>query len=263
MNQIRNSALYVGKVLHHRLRPKAHSLTYSIYSLLIDLDELDTLNTRLTLFSVNRFNLFAVHEKDYGNGDETPLKTYVTNTMETAGLAWSHGPIRLLTMPRILGYAFNPLSVFFIHNTNGSLAAILYEVNNTFGQRHSYLMGVENGATGRLVQNCDKCFYVSPFLDMALGYEFHIDAPQDSFALTIKVSDEQGLMLTAVQNETRVALTDKALLTAFITHPLLTLKVIGAIHWEALKIWVKGIKLVPRPNAPNHKVSVYNPLLKR
>ena len=238
-------ALYVGQVMHRRLRPKAHRLRYRIYSLLLDLDEIDALAGRLRLFSRGRFNLFSFHDRDYGDGTGQPLRAQVERHMRAAGIVPDGGAIRLLTMPRVLGFAFNPLNVWFCHDRGGVLRAILYEVNNTFGQRHHYLLPV---AAGRVVrQDSAKAFHVSPFLAMDLLYSFRVLPPDAEMMVAITVADADGPLLAAVHRATRRALSDAALLRVFCTHPLVTLKVVGGILWEAARLWAKGVPVYPRP----------------
>ena len=253
------SALYVGRVMHQRLRPRSHRLGYRVYSLLIDLDELPALAQRLRLFSLNRFNLFSLHERDHGAGDDG-LRAHVERQLRAAGLP-AGGAIRLLTMPRILGYAFNPISVYFCDDASGELLALLYEVNNTFGERHSYLIEVDPAERGAplLHQRCAKQLHVSPFLVMDLRYEFCVAPPsadRTGFSLGISAHDARGALLTARLDATRRPLGDAALLRVFFTHPLLTLKVVIAIHWEALRLWLKGIRVQSRPAPPPQSVSV-------
>jgi len=249
-----SSALYAGHVTHQRLRPERHRLRYRVFSLLIDLDELPELARRLRLFSLNRFNLFSLHERDYGAGDGRGLREYVEQQLHAAGLR-TGGAIRLLSMPRILGYAFNPLSVYFCHHPDGALQAVLYEVNNTFGERHSYLIEVDASQrdSDRIMQTCVKELYVSPFLGLAMQYRFNVQPPHaDRAGLSIGIGadDVHGPVLTANLDTRRQALRDSTLALAFFSHPLLTLKVVGAIHWEALRLWIKGVNLHPRPSAP-------------
>lgn len=249
------SALFPGHVTHTRLRPKGHKLAYKIYSLLLDLDELEALDGKLKLFSLDRFNLFSFYRQDRGDGSSAPLREQVERAMDAAGVMPDGGAVRLLTMPRILGWAFNPLSVFFCYNRGGDLVAILWEVDNTFRQRHGYLIPVENDSNGRIVQSCDKAFYVSPFMDMKLRYEFEVSPPKDKLSIRINSFDDEGLVMTARHLARRIELTDAALLRAFFSIPFLTLKVVGGIHWEALKIWLKGIGLRKRPQPPREPIT--------
>lgn len=249
------SALYLGNVMHRRTRPRAHRLGYRIYSLLLDLDEIDALDAGLRLFSRNRFNLFSFRDRDYGSGTDEPLRAQVERHCAAAGVTLGGGAIRLLTMPRVLGFAFNPLSVYFCHDAVGQLRAILYEVNNTFGERHSYLIPV-TAELGPVRQHCDKAFHVSPFMPMAMRYDFRIMPPAERLALAITVSDGEGPVLSAVHSARRTPLTDAALAHAFVSHPLLTLKVVGGILWEALKLWLKRVPVYRHPAPPAHSVSI-------
>lgn len=253
------SALFPGHVTHARFKPKAHRLAYRIYSLLLDLDELDALDRKLRLFSVDRFNLFSFHRRDRGDKSTVELRQQIEKSMLAAGVSVDGGPIRLLTMPRLLGWAFNPLSVFFCYGQDASLRAILWEVDNTFGERHSYLIPVEADGAAEIVQRCDKTFYVSPFMDMDLRYVFRVRPPGDRLKIVIDTFDSEGPVLTARHLARRVELTDAALLKAFFAIPFLTLRVIGGIHWEALKIWLKGVRFRKRPLPPSSPVSFVHP----
>lgn len=251
------SALYPGHVTHARLKPRVHKLSYRIYSLLLDLDELDEADRRLKWFSVDRFNLFSFHRKDRGDGTGRDLRGQVERTMRAAGVEPDGGPIRLLTMPRLLGWAFNPLSTYFCYRRDGTLAAILWEVDNTFHQRHAYMIPVDQvGRGGEIVQHCDKALYVSPFMDMDLHYEFRVYPPDETLSIRIDTSDAEGKVLGARHVGRKQELTDAALLRAFFAIPFLTLRVIGGIHWEALKIWLKRVRLRARPAPPENPVSV-------
>lgn len=257
------SSLYVGTVLHRRMRPRQHRLRYRVFWLLLDLGEIDALDARLRLFSRNRFNLFGFRDRDYGEGTAEPLRAQVERHLAAAGLAPDGGAIRLLTMPRILGYAFNPLSVYFCHRRDGGLAAILYEVNNTFGERHSYLIPVDAAAVaeagGTIRQSTRKRFYVSPFIDMEMDYEFRVLPPAERVAIAIAGKDAEGPIISAALSAGRLPLTDAALGRVFLTHPLLTLKVVAGIHFEALLIWLKGVRLRRRPPPPAEAVTVAGP----
>ncbi len=254
------SALFPGHVTHARFKPKSHKLAYRIYSLLLDLDELDLLHRKLRFFSVDRFNLFSFHRKDRGNGSTADLRRQIETAMIAAGIVADGGPIRLLTMPRLLGWAFNPLSVFFCYGRDMSLKAILWEVDNTFGERHSYLIPAEMCEDDEVVQRCDKAFYVSPFMDMELRYVFRVAPPADTLKIVIQTYDRDGIVLTARHLARRAELTDRALLQAFVSIPFLTLKVVLGIHWEALKIWLKGVNLRKRPQPPAEPISFIPPL---
>jgi DUF1365 family protein len=249
------SALYVGSVMHRRHRPRAHHFRYRAFWLLIDLDELPGLAAGLWLFSHNRANLFGLNDADHGDGSATPLRRQLERQLAAAGIDIAGGTIRLLCMPRTLGYGFNPLSVYFCAAANGDLAAASYQVHNTFGERHSYLIPVRS-TTGALRQHCAKSLYVSPFIDMELRYEFRVTGPGEHIAIGIRGADSAGPVITAALVGARRPLTDRALLGLFLTMPALTLKVILAIHWEALRLWLKGLRLRARPAPPDLAVTV-------
>lgn len=252
------SGLYPGHVTHRRVRPREHRLAYDIWSMLIDLDELDALDRRLRLFSVDRFNLVSFRRADRGDGSGA-LRVRIEAEMAAAGVAPDGGPIRLLTMPRVLGRAFNPLSIFFCHRRSGEVAAILWEVDNTFGERHGYLIPVEAGADGVIRQSCDKGFYVSPFMDMALTYRFRVTPPGETFALVIEVSDAEGPVLTARHLARRIEMSDRALVRLVLASPFQALKVLAGIHWEAAKLFLGGLRLRARPAPPARLVTVVTP----
>lgn len=249
------SALYVGEVVHYRLRPKRHRLRYKVFYLLLDLDEIDTVAGTLRLFSRNRFNLFGFRDEDHGDRTAAPLRGQIEGHLRRAGVE-TGGPIRLLTMPRMLGYVFNPLSIYFCYRRDNSLAAIFYEVSNTFGERHSYLIPLAADSTGTIRQTSHKTLYVSPFLGVDMTYSFTIAPPGEHLSVTIAGRDGEGPLMVAKLAATRRALTDAALARAFVVYPLLTLKVIAGIHWEAFLLWLKGVRLERRPPAPREAVTL-------
>jgi DUF1365 family protein len=247
---VTESCLYTGTVMHRRIKPKAHRLRYRVFWTLLDLDELPSLDTALRLFSLERFNLFGFYTADHGDGSSTPLRTQAEKHLAAAGIDLYGGKIKLLCMPRILGFVFNPISVYYCYHRDGTLAALIYEVHNTFGQRHSYLIPVDAACSGGLEQRCVKSFYVSPFMDMEISYTFRIQKPAGRVALAIQGADKEGPVIVASLAGSRRELNDRALLSAFFVYPLLTLTVVAGIHWEALKLWIKGMRLRPRPPAP-------------
>ena len=250
------SGLYAGVVTHTRLKPRKHALRYRIFMLLLDLDELEMLDQSLKLFSLRRFNLVSFDPSSHGDGSATPLKIQVEAQLATAGIAHG-GPVRMLAMPRILGIGFNPITVFFCHRPDGALSAILYEVNNTFGERHSYLIPAEDAPVVK--QACEKGFYVSPFMDMDLSYAFRVRPPGEQVQVLVDVNDAEGRVLATGFVAARRALTDRALLRAWLIHPWMTAGVVTAIHWEALLIWIKGEHVRQRPVKPAWSVTVVTP----
>lgn len=250
-----HSAIYCGEVMHQRLKPAEHRFVYKVSSWLLDLDELEALDT-LRFFSVNRFNLFSFHTKDHGDGSTTPLKEQVNALLRDNNIDLGAGAIRILCYPRILGYVFNPLSVFYCYNEDKELAAILYEVSNTFNQRYSYLIPVEKASGNVIQQACSKHFYVSPFIPMETHYQFRMTPPNDSVAVLIHQTDPEGAILNATFTGQRIEITEKTITQTFWRHPLMTMKVIAGIHWEALQLWRKGMRIQPRPTPPKHRISL-------
>jgi uncharacterized protein len=239
------SALYVGNVMHRRIRPCRHQFRYRAFWLLLDLDDLARLSTRLRLFSHNRSNLFSLHDADHGDGSAIPLRRQVERQLATVGVDIEGGAIKLLCMPRTFGYSFNPLSVYFCHDATGTLSALIYQVHNTFGERHSYVLPVKR-TLGAINQLCEKCFYVSPFMETELRYEFRVRLPAQDVAIAVHAQDKAGVLFSAALVGLREEFTDWRLMRVFLHVPLVTIKVIAAIHWEALRLWLKGMRLMPR-----------------
>lgn len=238
------SAIYAGKVVHARHRPHAHKLNYRVFSLLLDLDELPLMDATLRLFSHNRFAVFSFHDKDHGLGEKGGLKDWCGTRLRDAGIELKTDDLRveMLCYPRIFGYVFNPLTVYFCHDrTDGDrLVAILYEVCNTFHERHTYIIPTPDAEAKTVRHSCGKEMYVSPFVPMDCTYDFRIQPPQEAVQIAINERDAEGDLLFASFSGKRCPLTDGALARSFLSHPLMTLKIMGAIHWEALILWVKG-----------------------
>jgi DUF1365 family protein len=244
------ATLYFGKVMHARLRPIRHRFSYRVMSLLIDLDRLADADRTSLLFGVNRASVYSFCEADHGNRDGSSLRAYAQTRAAEHGIDLTGGRVLLLCYPRLFGYSFNPLSVYFCHRTDGALALIIYEVRNTFGEIHAYVLPVKPGeadGTG-IRQTQDKLFHVSPFIDMAMRYHFHISPPGEYLRLRILETGRDGPHLAATFSGRRRALTTAALSRSFFALPLLTFKIVAAIYWQALRLWLKGAPVAPRPN---------------
>ena len=252
------SGLYDGAVVHQRLAPRRHRLRYRLFQLLIDLDELPRLDRRLRLFGHNRFAVFSLHDRDHLAGEPRPLRGQIEAMLGEAGIDLAGGRVRLLCMPRVLGYVFNPLSIFYCHRPTGELAAVVMEVNNTFGERHCYLIEADAGSGGRMVRSgCAKTFFVSPFMGLDMTYDFRLTAPGETVTTAILGrGPDRGPIITAAFSGRRRDLDDRNLAAAFFTHPLLTLKVVLAIHWEAVKLLAKGVRPRSKPAPPQRSVTV-------
>jgi DUF1365 family protein len=249
------AALYFGEVMHARLKPLAHRFRYRVMSLLIDLDRLDEADRQSPLFGVNRGALYSFHENDHGERDGSSLRAYAQRRADEHGISLTGGHVLLLCYPRLLGYAFNPLSVYFCNGDDDRLSLIIYEVRNTFGEIHSYVLPVRPGevSAAGVRQAQDKQFCVSPFVEMAMRYHFRISPPGERVKLRILETDCEGPLLAATFSGRRQPLTTRSLLRAFAALPLVTLKIVAAIHWQALRLWLKGARLVPRRHAADAK----------
>ena len=247
--------LYPGKVMHARLMPFGHRFTYRVFSLLIDLDRLAEADRMSTAFSVNRANFVAFHEKDHlgDRGEERGLRGHVDRLLAEAGLPRA-AKVQLLAYPRILGYVFNPLSVYYCYADNGGLTALIYEVRNTFGERHTYVCPVEDDhvSAAGLRQERTKIFYVSPFIDLGARYHFRMVPPGETVRLRILETENGKPLLSATFAGDARALNTASILDLAFRQPFMTLKVMAGIHWEALKLWLKGAKFHSRgaPPAP-------------
>ena len=244
------SCLYPGTVMHRRVTPY-HRLRYRVFSLLVDLDALPTLDRALRLFSHNRFNLLSFHDRDHGRCDGSAPRAWVDAALAAHGIEPADR-IALLCFPRLFGYAFNPLSIFFCYAPTGALRAVLYDVRNTFGDKHGYLIEVPTDHDGDapIHQACAKAFHVSPFLPIAGEYRFRLRPPGAHLSIQIRHLIDGAEMLLATHSGRREALTDGAILRQVIRHPLMTVKVIAGIHWEALFLWLKRARFHPRPEPP-------------
>ena len=234
-----NSCIYNGYVSHTRFKPVKHSLRYNTFSLFIDLDEIENLSKNNFIFSFNKFNIFSFFNKDHGDRDGLCLKNWVLDKLKKFDINKDINNIKLLCYPRVFGYVFNPLSIFYCYE-NKNLRAVMYEVKNTFNEQHTYIFKVNS--KNEISQKCKKKFYVSPFMDMETHYEFKLLNPDKNLSVLIKQSDKHGIVLTATQKGERKEFNMTQLLINFITYPLMTLKIIGAIHYEALRLWKKGAK---------------------
>ena len=245
------AALYFGDVMHARLKPIGHRFSYRVMSLLIDLDRLEAADRQSPLFGVNRRALYSFSEADHGERDGSRLRLHAQRRAAERGIDLTGGRVLLLCYPRLLGFTFNPLSVYFCYGADGRLALLIYEVRNTFGDIHAYALAVkpdEISAAG-VRQTHDKQFYVSPFIEMAMRYHFRVSPPGSCVKLRILETDREGPLLAATFNGRRRGLTTWALLRSLFALPLVTVKIVAAIHWQALRLWLKGARLQPRPNA--------------
>ena len=232
-----NSCIYNGEVTHTRFKPVRHFLKYKTFSLLIDLNEINLLDKSIGIFSYNKFNIFSFYDKDHGDRDGGNLKDWVISNLKKFQIKENITNIKVLCYPRILGYVFNPLSIFYCYEKN-KLVAIFYEVKNTFNEQHTYIFKIKNNE--EIIQKCRKKFYVSPFMDMETFYNFKLLNPKDKLSVFIKQTDADGTILTATQTGDKKEFSFKQLAINFLKYPLMTIKIISSIHYEALLLWKKG-----------------------
>ncbi len=251
---IKNSTIYNGKVVHRRYKPKEHYFKYNVFSLLIDLQELDIIQNKIKIFSYNKFNIISFFDIDHGPRDGSSIKEWIIKNLKSIGINDDKIQIKLLCYPRIFGYVFNPLSVFFIYDQKSRLISILYEVKNTFGEQHTYIFRTDDNKT--IKNNCSKKFHVSPFIEMECHYYFRVLKPSDKISVIIDQSDKNGKLLYASQDGKAKQLNEKNLLISYISHPLMTFKIIAAIHYEAFKLWLKGIKFVKKKLKIKNNISI-------
>lgn len=244
--------LYQGEVMHMRLTPFRHQFRYRVFSLLLDIDRLEETCAPLRLLSLDRFNLLSFHCRDHGARDGSALRPWVDRQLLAHGRP-KPARVRLLSFPRILGYAFNPLSVYYCEDAEGRLESVIYEVKNTFGDQHPYVLAAPADADGAARHEEAKDFFVSPFIGIDQTYSFTIRPPGDRLSLRIRQRDAEGPWLIATQCARRVALSDAGLLRLWLRHPLMTVKVFGAIHWQALKLAIKGATFHRYRGAYPHK----------
>jgi DUF1365 family protein len=241
------SALYQGWVVHRRSSPRVHRFRYRVFAALLDLDEGPRLG--LKLLGWDRPGLFSFQSRDHGDGRD--LRVWLDDLLAQQGIV-AEGRKSVLCYPRIFGFVFNPLSVWFCHAKDGALKAIVYEVHNTYDERHAYVLPVSNlkgGDDAALVQHgCDKAFYVSPFLSRNCGYHFRVTPPGSTVAIVIEESEAGAPILTASFAGARTTLSDRSLLKMLLVYPLMTLKVVVGIHYEAVRLMLKGVKR--HPHAP-------------
>ena len=249
------SRLYAGEVMHRRLFPVRYRFAYRVFSILVDLDRIEAEGRRLRWFSVNRFNLASFSTRDHGPRDGSPLRPWIDARLAEHGLPPAHR-VHLLCFPRVLGYTFNPLSVWYCQNAEGEVFAINCEVSNTFGEHHHYLLHRDGQPLGNPARaRAEKRFHVSPFVDMEAEYRFRFTPPGDRLAIGILEFQHGAPMLVATQVGRARPLTDRQLARLWLRIPLLPLKVMALIHWQAAKIWLRGARFHRKPDAPAKEVS--------
>ncbi len=242
--------VFIGRTAH--ARPDGRSrFEYRLFSVLLDVD---APVPAASLLAFEKPGLLSFYRKDHGDRSGGPLRPWAERTFEIGGVQLNGGPIRLLTMPRILGFVFNPISLYFGYGPDDRLRGVIYEVNNTFGETHCYVAAANEGRAHR--HRADKRFHVSPFFAVNGAYEFTLSAPEDSFSLRIVKRQADGPDHVATWTAHRRTLSNASLLKAWLGSPLLTFWVVTAIHWQALKVWLRGARYHRKPPAPETLVTV-------
>lgn len=248
------SCIYFGHVMHQRMKPFRHGFRYRIFTLLIDLDELPELQKKIGIISYNKFNIFGIYDRDHASRDGQPIRPWVLKHAREKGVDLDGGKIHMLCFPRLFGYVFNPLTIYFCKNREGRLAAVFYEVKNTFGEQHSYFLTAPEGEAA-VQHDHPKNFYVSPFIPMEAHYHFTVKDPGDRLSVLIRQKDKEGDLLLATWTGRKSPLNRTHLVRALVLFPFQAFYVMFAIHWQALKIGLKGGRYYSRPKMPDKEVS--------
>ena len=252
-----SSCIYPGFVTHKRFKPKRHFFSYKTFSLLIDLNEISDLDKKIKFFSYNKFNILSFYNIDHGPRDGSSITKWIKKILSKKKISINGGTIKLLCYPRLFGYVFNPLSIFYCYDKNSKLKTVLYEVKNTFNEQHTYIFRIKESSEV-ILHNCKKKFYVSPFIEMKTFYNFRLSRPKKKIKILIKQTDKNGLLLVAQQIGQKVTLNNRNLLYEFLKHPLMSFKIIVAIHFEAFRLWKKGVKLVKKKIKIKNNLSLEN-----
>lgn len=246
--------LYACKVMHRRHRPAGYRFIYRTFSLLIDIDRLEELDRLSPIFSVDRFNLLSFHVRDHLPVGETSLRAWIDRTLASHDIDAAGLRIRLLCMPRVLGWGFDPLSIWYCESPEGEPVAVIGEVHNTFGERHCYLLqGADRSWPVRTSRA--KVFHVSPFFAIRGRYDFVLARPEEQLGVVIHLRDAEGTLMSATQSGKRLPLDSRNLIRQFFRVPFQTAKVLAGIHWHALRIWLRGVPFLHKPEPPREEVS--------
>ena len=251
--------LHDGRMAHRRHAPFVHAFGYRLWMVSVDLARLDVAGSWVFRHG---FGLLGLRDRDHGPRDGSALLPWVRAQLDAAGLSAYGASVRLMMIPRILGFAFNPIAFYFCRDGEGRLGAVVHQVKNTFGDQHCYLLGVDAclPPTAQVVQSTPKRMHVSPFFDLQGGYRFAFRAPDFTrggpFDIAIQYGADGHPRLTATMNLATRPATTRALLGMLLSQPLLPFKVVAAIHYQALRLWLRGAKFHSAPTAPVEQVSL-------
>lgn len=253
-----DGVLYHSQVMHRRVGRPGYRFVYPVFSLLLDIDRLGSIDRRLRLLSVDRWNLLSIRRRDHGPRDGSDWRPWVEARLAEVGIDLAGGRVRLLCFPRLLGYAFNPISLWYCEHRDGRLRAVIAEVNNTFGDHHNYVLHAGGASMAWPVcAQATKQLHVSPLIDMDCTYRFRLARPGRRLGVFIRQVRAGHLLLAASQTGQARPLSDRQLLRTLLRTPLMTFKVLAAIHWQALKIWLAGGRFHPRKSPPLQEASFH------
>lgn len=249
--------IYSCATSHRRLAPFARAFSYKLSYIFLDVDRIEETARRCALFSHNRWGVFGFRDASHGYRDGAPLRAWAQALFAGAGVSLDGGDIWVLTLPRVLGHEFNPLSLFIGYGPDGAPRGVIYEVNNTFKETHAYVAQLADSETA--THHADKRFHVSPFLDVKGRYEFTMAPPGEQLSLTVKNFVDGLCVHVATLIGRRRAFSSASLLASALAAPFTTLGVLAAIHWQAFLIWIKGARYRPKPNAPERSATIAQP----
>jgi DUF1365 family protein len=244
------SCLYVGRLRHRRRGDIEHAFSYPVWHALVDLDELAALDREVSGFGHNRFALASFHDRDHLGPEPGPLRAKLDRWLKAQGRPATTGPVRLLTGLRLAGSVFNPVSFFFCHRPDGSLSEVVAEVNNTFGESHCYRLEGTATTDGVVRDEFAKTFHVSPFQPVTGRYRFRITTPGERLVLHIDVLRDGRRAFDSTLTAERRPLDGRTLRRTVLRHPHLALWTLGRIHWQALRLWLKGAPFHTKPPLP-------------
>lgn len=267
-----NSCFYECDVFHRRLRPKQHEFRYRVFYFYVDLDELEDTARRLRFFGVNRPNVYSLRDGDHfqydrdGSGrtasegsEPRPVADNVREFLRRSGCPLEVGSIRMLCFPRMFGYVFNPITIYFCFRPDGEPHAAVVEVGNTFRELKPYLVPCCEGAAWDFEVRCPKDYYVSPFSPVDLDFHFRFHLPDGKLRVFIDNYDAEGKMLVSTLTGKRQEMTAGNLVRFTAKFPLLTLRVIFLIHWQAMKLWLKKVPFFRKETATENQRGVFRP----
>ncbi|MEL6858374.1 MAG: DUF1365 domain-containing protein [Pseudomonadota bacterium] len=254
MSDIPPLRLLRGHTVHQRSVPFTHRFKYDLALIDIDIDRLDAADQMTGLFNIDRSGLFSFNRKDHGGRTPQALRPWANAQFEQAGLTGPTGAVRLVTFPRHMFYKFAPISLWLGYDAGGGLSGILYEVNNTFGETHIYAAETPNERHNQ--HDADKVFHVSPFFDVSGAYEFKLTVNEDRLSLVVATKKAGQQTHVATISAVAHPATTAALVALALRKPLSTLGVTAAIHWQALKLWLKGAKYHSKPKQSSVRITV-------